>query len=86
MDGKSMAFLQKEAGKALADCFASGLSLDNLLNCAVIQIQFYEAMQKGLVETLPPAKARFNAAPAAPPAAGRRSPAPSRKRSASPPG
>jgi len=56
MDGKSMAFLQKEAGKAISECFASGLTLDNLLNCAVIQIQFYEAMQKSLVETLPPAE------------------------------
>jgi Fe-S-cluster containining protein len=56
MDGKSMAFLQKEAGKAISDCFASGLTLDNLLNCAVIQIQFYEAMQKSLAEALPPAE------------------------------
>jgi Fe-S-cluster containining protein len=56
MDGKSMAFLQKEAGKAIGDSFASGLTLDNLLNCAVVQIQFYEAMQQSLFEALPPAK------------------------------
>lgn len=55
MDGKSMAFLQKEAGKAVTDCFATGLTLDNLLNCAVVQIQFYEAMQTSLFEALPPA-------------------------------
>jgi len=56
MDGKSMAFLQKEAAKAVTDCFDSGLTLENLLHCAVIQIQFYEAMQQSLVEALPPAK------------------------------
>jgi Fe-S-cluster containining protein len=56
MDGKSMAFLQKEAGKAVTGCFESGLTLDNLLNCAVVQIQFYEAMQKSLFEALPPAE------------------------------
>jgi Fe-S-cluster containining protein len=61
MDGKSMAFLQKEAGKAVADCFESGLSLDNLLYCATIQIQFYEAMQKSLLEAMPPAE-RFDCA------------------------
>ncbi|MGB8841109.1 MAG: YkgJ family cysteine cluster protein [Aliidongia sp.] len=49
-----MAFLQKEAGKAVTDCFESGLTLDNLLNCAVVQIQFYEAMQASLFEALPP--------------------------------
>jgi Fe-S-cluster containining protein len=56
MDGKSMAFLQKEAAKAIAECFESGLNLDNLLQCAVIQVQFYEAMQQSLVEALPPAQ------------------------------
>jgi Fe-S-cluster containining protein len=49
-----MAFLQKEAGKAVTDCFETGLTLDNLLNCAVVQIQFYEAMQTSLFEALPP--------------------------------
>jgi Fe-S-cluster containining protein len=54
MDGKSMGFLQKEAGKAVADCFATGLSPENLLNCSIVQLQFYEAMQKSLLGALPP--------------------------------
>lgn len=58
MDGKSMAFLQKEAATAVTNCFESGLNLENLLQCAVIQIQFYEAMQLSLVQALPPAQNR----------------------------
>jgi len=54
MDGKAMGFLQKEAGKAVANAFATGLTADNLVNCAVVQIQFYEAMQESLFEAEPP--------------------------------
>jgi Fe-S-cluster containining protein len=57
MDGKTLAFLQKESAKAVTECFQSGLTPDNLINCAVVQIQFYEAMQKSLFEAEPPASA-----------------------------
>jgi Fe-S-cluster containining protein len=53
MDGKSMAFLQKQAGQAVTDCFASGRALDNLLHCATVQIQFYDAMQRSLLDAVP---------------------------------
>jgi Fe-S-cluster containining protein len=56
MDGKAMGFLQKEAGKAVTDCFATGLTAENLINCAVVQIQFYQAMQDSLMEAQPPAQ------------------------------
>jgi uncharacterized protein len=56
MDGKAMGFLQKEAGKAVTDCFATGLTADNLITCAVTQIQFYQAMQESLFEAQPPAQ------------------------------
>ena len=56
MDGKAMGFLQKEAGRAVTDCFASGLTTENLVNCAVVQIQFYQAMQESLIEAQPPAE------------------------------
>src|SRR5271170_4128899 len=55
MDGKAMGFLQKEAGKAVTDCFETGLNSDNLINCAIVQIQFYQAMQSSLFEAQPPA-------------------------------
>jgi hypothetical protein len=55
MDGKTLAFLQRESAKAVTECFASGLTPDNLINCAVVQIQFFEAMQKSLFEAEPPA-------------------------------
>jgi Fe-S-cluster containining protein len=57
MDGKAMGFLQKEAGKAVTDCFATGLTAENLINCAIIQIQFYQAMQDSLIEVQPPSQA-----------------------------
>jgi len=56
MDGKAMGFLQKEAGKAVTDCFATGLTPENLINCAVVQIQFYQAMQDSLMAAQPPAE------------------------------
>ena len=57
MDGKAMGFLQKEAGNAVTDCFASGLTADNLISCAVTQLQFYQAMQQSLFEAQPPSGA-----------------------------
>jgi|SRR5579859_7395374 len=54
MDGRAMGFLQKEAGKAVTDCFATGLTPENLLNCAIVQLQFYEAMQKSVFGVAPP--------------------------------
>jgi Fe-S-cluster containining protein len=56
MDGKSMAFLQKQAGNAVTECFESGLTTTNLLHCADIQIQFHQAIEKSLIEAAPPAE------------------------------
>jgi Fe-S-cluster containining protein len=54
MDGRSMAFLQKQAHKAVTDCFASGITRDNLLQAAAIELEFHGAIDASLREASPP--------------------------------
>ncbi len=57
MDERSLAFVQQKAQEAVAGCFASGLSRENLLRSAVTELQFYDAIESSLKEAEPPARA-----------------------------
>jgi Fe-S-cluster containining protein len=57
MDGRSMAFVQKSARQAVADCFATGLTRDNLVRCALTELQFHEAIETSLRDAAPPERA-----------------------------
>src|ERR1700733_2656254 len=57
MDERSLAFVQQKAQEAVAGCFESGLSRENLLRSAVTELQFYDAIESSLKEAEPPAHA-----------------------------
>ncbi|HVJ55043.1 MAG TPA: YkgJ family cysteine cluster protein [Aliidongia sp.] len=57
MDGRSMAFLQKKSQEVVTSCFESGITRDNLLRCALTELEFFEAISQSLIEAAPPERA-----------------------------